>query len=1013
LFADPASPDGQPAAPRRPYITSRGVDSGAWDPHSSAVYFILGGAILRLSGDNTVTVVAGAVNDLVYVDGPAGVARFDSATHLASDGAGALYVADGYRIRKLQLPPAEAGAGQDEVMLAAAGPGPGLAAAAAAAVAGGAPPGGGGAAADEVVVSTLPLQLPDEADVRCLAFDSGSTEGGRGGSLLYATMHALYRLPLGATAAAAAPVLLAGAEGVPGAVDGPGPDARFVEITGLAMDGKGAVWVTDNHGHSESAVRRVAADGMVTTIVANLERRCYTPAILPSGCLALCASGALPVLDLGLRPPSCIAGAPPHLDGGPPRTLPADLGALLDRQPDGTADVTIVVSGRTFHAHRLIVSARSDYFRQRLGGGFADGSAQQLDLPDADPDVFSLLLLFLYTGVADIPPAQAQALAELADRLLLPELCRLAQAVVVARVSAGTVVGLLLWAEARGPAFSELLSRLKAWYVEHLEAVLEGAPDAVEQLAAASLKLVSELTRDYTLVACGRELRPLTGAGSHGCLELGRPLQLLAHPACRDGQPAPSRRPYVPHCELTSPVWDPHSSAVYLIEGHAVLRLGSGNTVTVVAGDIRTAGNYDGPGGAARFTAPWSLASDGTGALYVADRFCIRKLQLPPAEGAPAWAPPAAAPAAAGGACTGDDGVAAGQAVVSTLPLQLPPGAVIGGLASDGGGSLLYSTNNALYRLPLGAATAVGPVLLAGAEGVRGTRDGPGRDARFFLIMGLAVDGEGAVWVAEVLNDSCTATSVRRVAADGTVTTAVVVEGICRNPALLPNGCLAMFAPSTLRVLDLGLKPPPSCSTAARQTSPAGPPPRTLPADLGALLDRQPDGTADVAIVVGGRTFHVHRAVLSARSDYFRQRLGGGFADSSAQHLDLPDADPDAFALLLLFLYTGAADIPPAQAQAVAALADRLLLPELCRVAADVVVGGVSAGTVVGLLLWAEARGPAFCELLSRLKAWYVDNHQAVLRDARDALKRLAVGHPDLMQQLLEGLRSAKRARNL
>ncbi|PNG99565.1 ARM REPEAT PROTEIN INTERACTING WITH ABF2, partial [Tetrabaena socialis] len=349
---------------------------------------------------------------------------------------------------------------------------------------------------DEVVVSTLPLQLPDEADVRCLAFDSGSIEGGRGGSLLYATMHALYRLPLAATAAAAAPVLLAGAEGVPGAVDGPGPDARFVDIAGLTVDGEGAVWMVDNN-LGASAVRRVAADGMVTTIVANLGRYCDNPAILPSGCLALGASGTLPVLDLGLRPPSCIAGAPPHLDGAPPRTLPADLGALLDRQPDGTADVTIVVSGRTFHTHRLIVSARSDYFRQRLGGGFANGSAQQLDLPDADPDAFALLLLFLYTGVADIPPAQAQALAELADRLLLPELCRLAADVVVARVSAGTVVGLLLWAEARSPAFSELLSRLKAWYVEHLEAVLEGALDAVEQLAAASPKLVSELTRDY------------------------------------------------------------------------------------------------------------------------------------------------------------------------------------------------------------------------------------------------------------------------------------------------------------------------------------------------------------------------------------------------------------------------------------------------------------------------------------------------------------------------------------
>ncbi|PNH09119.1 Actin-binding protein IPP [Tetrabaena socialis] len=525
-----------------------------------------------------------------------------------------------------------------------------------------------------------------------------------------------------------------------------------------------------------------------------------------------------------------------------------------------------------------------------------------------------------------------------------------------------------------------------------------------------------------TLVVCGVQLRPLRGAGSHGGLELGPPLQLFAEPpAPHDGQPAAPRRHYAPDPDngFGSPVWDPHSSAVYILQGEAVLRLSGDDTVAVVAGDVHERGYVDGSGGVARFTVTEDMASDGVGALYVLDGGRIRKLQLPPGEAGAGQGSQALAAAGAGGALLGGGGAARDEVVVSTLPLQLPPRAQVRCLAFDSGsagagcgGSLIYATRSALYRLPLGAtAAAAAPVLLAGAEEMGpGAVDGQGPDARFVDIRGLAVDGEGAVWVADVYDSG---TAVRRVAVDGTVTTVIRVEGVCIWPAILPSGRLALCAADALRVLDLGLKPPPSCIAAPRSPAPAGPPPRTLPGDFGALLDRQPDDTADVTIVVGGRTFHVHRAVLSARSDYFRQRLGGGFADGGLQQLSLPDADPGAFALLLRFIYTGVvADIPAAQAQAVAELADRLLLPELCQLAVALVEASVSAGTVVGLLLWAEACGLAFSELLSRLKAWYVEHLEAVLEEAPDAVERLAEQRPGLMVELMRGCaRASKRMR--
>ncbi|PNH02453.1 ARM REPEAT PROTEIN INTERACTING WITH ABF2 [Tetrabaena socialis] len=532
-----------------------------------------------------------------------------------------------------------------------------------------------------------------------------------------------------------------------------------------------------------------------------------------------------------------------------------------------------------------------------------------------------------------------------------------------------------------------------------------------------------------TLLLCGRQLRPLAGTDAHSGLELEPPLQLYADPAARDGEPAAARPPYLRTGEFWGPVWDPFSSAVYAVEGNAVVRLSSDNTMTVVAGKVEQSGSADGPGRAACFILTAYLTSDGAGSLYVTSGSRIRKLQLPggwAGQEAPQLVPQAAAgvaPAAALAAVPSDpvggeardNRVAAAAAedevVVSTLPLEAA--GPIRGLAFDGSGSnnigtgrgsLLFSTATALYCLPLGDPAAA-PSVVVGAQGEPGTADGRGADARFTSAFGIVMDGDGCVYMADWMDNETT--SVRRVTANGVAITIVAgLEGCWGRPAILPNGCLTLCGSrrSAVHVLGLGLKPP-GCHTAP---PPIGPLPRTLPGDLGALLGRQPDGTTDVAIVVGGRTFHVHRALLSARCDYFQQRLGGSFTDGSAQQLDLPDADPEAFEVVLLFVYTGTVNIPVALAAGVAELADRLLLPELCEQAVALVEASVSACTVAGLLLWAEARSPAFAELLSRLKGWYVENHEAVVREAKEEVGLLMARNPQLFLELMLELPSKR-----
>ncbi|KAG2500315.1 hypothetical protein HYH03_001891 [Edaphochlamys debaryana] len=543
-----------------------------------------------------------------------------------------------------------------------------------------------------------------------------------------------------------------------------------------------------------------------------------------------------------------------------------------------------------------------------------------------------------------------------------------------------------------------------------------------------------------TIVVTGAgRIHPLVAAGKE--LVLGPELDTY-----EVGEEIPAERTRYqsrPGVHLSSPCYDPFSGSVFVRLENAVGRLTADNTLSVVAGCRLESGEVDGLGVDARLTDPAYICSNGRGLLYTLggaklDR--IAHLQLP--ESWRAGASPDAPVAANALAGAGEERVK-----VTTLPYRAA--SRICGLAyhpsAGPDGDLIIATRTALYRLPLnpdGSPAAPAPLLLAGREGEWGDEDGRGEEARFCGLWGCVVNGDGAVIVADNYADETQEesqeeddeeavvaitwrTAVRRVAPDGTVTTlgsgagpltpagsAMGLKGTFGRPFILPSGhlCLGASRDSAIRLLDVGLKPCPLLCPAPKARAPCG----SLHADMGALLDAQPDGTADLTLVVGDRRFPVHRAILIARSDYFQQRLQGGFADGAAAELSLPDVDPaDAFALVLRWLYTGAVDIPSALAPAVAELADRLLLPELCSDAQVVVLSGVSAETVVGSLLWAERLGGSFAPLLAELKEWLVEHYDEVADCAEPSLERLLAANRRLALGLMAGLssRSAKRRR--
>lgn len=77
--------------------------------------------------------------------------------------------------------------------------------------------------------------------------------------------------------------------------------------------------------------------------------------------------------------------------------LSDNIGALY--MADEFADLTLLVNGESFPAHKVILAARSQYFRAMLFGGMRESHANQIELVDVNSlSAFKHLLRYVYKG---------------------------------------------------------------------------------------------------------------------------------------------------------------------------------------------------------------------------------------------------------------------------------------------------------------------------------------------------------------------------------------------------------------------------------------------------------------------------------------------------------------------------------------------------------------------------------------------------------------------------------------
>ncbi|WVZ92097.1 hypothetical protein U9M48_038187 [Paspalum notatum var. saurae] len=136
----------------------------------------------------------------------------------------------------------------------------------------------------------------------------------------------------------------------------------------------------------------------------------------------------------------------------PPSDISIHLGRLLDRTIG--ADVTFIVKGEAFPAHRAVLAARSPVFEAQLLGSMADATMPSITVQDMEPSAFKVMLQFVYTDLLSEDDKLGDSLVEMmqhliaaADHYALDRLKLLCSLKLIENVSADKVGSILICAE--------------------------------------------------------------------------------------------------------------------------------------------------------------------------------------------------------------------------------------------------------------------------------------------------------------------------------------------------------------------------------------------------------------------------------------------------------------------------------------------------------------------------------------------------------------------------------------
>ena len=135
---------------------------------------------------------------------------------------------------------------------------------------------------------------------------------------------------------------------------------------------------------------------------------------------------------------------------------------------DEFADLSIRLDdGSTFPAHKVILAARSDFFKALLTGGMRETGQSEIPIGDLSKEVLQLLMVYLYSGTVECDGDHIIPLFVAADRFTLHDLRAFAVQEFKRYLTVENVLGLLLAVQ----EFPQLLEACKLFVLGHYKEV--------------------------------------------------------------------------------------------------------------------------------------------------------------------------------------------------------------------------------------------------------------------------------------------------------------------------------------------------------------------------------------------------------------------------------------------------------------------------------------------------------------------------------------------------------------
>ena len=173
--------------------------------------------------------------------------------------------------------------------------------------------------------------------------------------------------------------------------------------------------------------------------------------------------------------------------------LLASMGSLRhDRQ---LCDVTLRVGAREISAHRLVLSACSQYFCAMFTNRMRESEQETVTLADVDPDSLEEIVDFAYTGKIDIHEDNVQHLLKASAMLQLSEIVSACCTFLKGQLHATNCLGIATFAKAHG--CTSLGDRAMEYVQDNFSEVAEGeeflqlSPDSILHLLGSDLIQVS------------------------------------------------------------------------------------------------------------------------------------------------------------------------------------------------------------------------------------------------------------------------------------------------------------------------------------------------------------------------------------------------------------------------------------------------------------------------------------------------------------------------------------------